>query len=253
MKVNRTTWRTVEILELIATTDRELTLSDVVKELEMPKTSAFDILETLVHMNMLYVKENGMKTYHIGVKTYSIGSNYSKTSLLLSASEPIIKDLAKETGLTILIAKETSGEIVFTLKQEPEKKIIATPNIGDRLLIHTTSIGKSILAFSHKQDRLMEKIDFSAQTNNSITSKKDLAHEIEKIKKQGYAISNRENEDHTFSIGAPIFDHRGYVTAAIGTLGLYQESYDPTNDIARLKQAAAEISRLQGWRPEIRS
>ena len=166
----------------------------------------------------------------------------------MNASAPIIKDLAKVTGLTILIAKETSGEIVFTLKQEPEKKIIATPNIGDRLLIHTTSIGKSILAFSHKQDRLMEKIDFCAQTDNSITSKKDLVQASEKIKRQGYAISNRENEDHTFSIGAPIFDHRGYVTAAIGTLGLYRESYDPTNDIALVKQAAAEISRLQGYK-----
>ena len=248
MKVNRTTQRTVQILELIATTDRELTLSDIAKELSMPKTSAFDILETLVHMNMLYIRENGIKTYHIGVKSYSIGSTYSKTSLLLNASEPIIKELAKATGLTILIAKETSGEIVFTLKQEPERKIIATPNIGDRLLLHTTSIGKSILAFSHKQDRLMEKIDLCPQTNNSITSKEDLVQAIEKIKDQGYATSNRENEDYTFSIGAPIFDHRGYVTAAIGTLGLYQESYDPTHDVALVKQAAAQISRLQGYK-----
>ena len=248
MKINRTTQRTVEILELIASTDRELTLSDIAKELSIPKTSAFDILETLVHSNMLYTKENGIKTYKIGVKAYSIGSNYSKTSLLLNASEPIIKDLAKVTDLTILIAKETSGEIVFTLKQEPQKKIIATPNIGDRLLLHTTSIGKSILAFSHKQDRLMEKIDFCAQTNKSITSKEDLVQEIEKIRAQGYATSNRENEDYTFSIGAPIFDHRGYVTAAIGTLGLYQESYDPTHDIAFVKQAAAQISKLQGYK-----
>jgi len=248
MKINRTTERTIEILELIASTDRELTLSDIAKALEMPKTSAFDILETLVHMNMLYIRVNGLKTYHIGVKAYSIGSNYSKTSLLLNASEPIIKDLAKATGLTILIAKETSGEIVFTLKQEPEKKIIATPNIGDRLLLHTTSIGKAILAFSHKQDRLMEKIELCAQTNKSITSKEDLVQAMEKIKAQGYATSNRENEDYTFSIGAPIFDHRGYVTAAIGTLGLYQESYDPTHDIALVKQAAAQISRLQGYK-----
>ena len=248
MKVNRTTQRTIEVLELIATNQRSLTLSDIAKELEMPKTSAFDILETLVHMNMLYIRENGVKTYHIGVKAYSIGSNYSRTSLLLSAAEPIIKALARKTESTILIAKETSGEIVFTLKQEPEKKIIATPSIGDRLLLHTTSIGKSILAFSHKQDRLMEKIDFCAQTSQSITSKVDLLEEVEKIKEQGYAISNRENEDYTFSIGAPIFDHRGYVTAAIGTLGLYQESYDPTVDIALVKEAAAEISRLQGYK-----
>jgi DNA-binding IclR family transcriptional regulator len=248
MKVNRTTKRTVEILELIASANGELTLSDIARVLEMPKTSAFDILETLVHLNMLYIKENGAKTYHIGVKAYSIGSDYSKSSLLLNAAEPIIKELSNATGLTILIAKETSGEIVFTLKQDPEKKIIATPNIGDRLLLHTTSIGKSILAFSHKQEPLMEKINFYAQTNKSITSKADLIQAIEKIKERGYAISNRENEDHTFSIGAPIFDHRGFVTAAIGTLGLYQASYDPTHDIALVKEAAAQISRMQGYK-----
>lgn len=250
MKINRTTLRTVEILELISSTERELTLSDIAKELNIPKTSAFDILETLTYSNMLYTQENGTKSYKIGVKAYSIGSNYSKTSLLLNSSGPIIKQLAQETGVTILIAKETSGEIVFTLKHEPEKRIIATPNIGDRLLPHTTSIGKSILAFSHKQERLLAQIELCAQTDMSITSKDDLLQEVEKIKEQGYAISNRENEPHTFSIGAPIFDHRGYVTAAIGTLGLYEESYDPTRDIDLVKKAAAEISRLQGYKGE---
>jgi len=248
VKINRTTLRTIEILELIASSERELTLSDIAKALDMPKTSAFDILETLVFANMLYTKENGIKTYQIGVKAYAIGSNYSKTSLLLNASEPIIKELAAQTRLTILIAKETSGEIVFTLKQEPEKKIIATPNIGDRLLIHTTSIGKSILAFSHKQERLLEQIDFAAQTDMSITSKADLMREVEKIKAQGYAVSNRENESYTFSIGAPIFDHRGYVTAAIGTLGLYEASYDPSQHIKLVKAAANRISSLQGYK-----
>jgi len=248
MKINRTTQRTVEILELIATTKSDLTLSDIARALDIPKTSAFDILETLVHTNMIYIREDGVKTYHIGVKSYAIGSNYSKTSLLLNSSLPIIDELCKATDLTILIAKETSGEIVFTLKQEPEKRIIATPEIGERLMLHTTSIGKSILAFSHKQDRLLEQIDLCALTNKSITSQKKMMDEISKIKDQGYAISNRENEEYTFSIGAPIFDHRGYVTAAIGTLGLYNPSYDPTRDIALVKYAAAQISKLQGYK-----
>jgi len=248
MKMNRTAKRTIEILELVSSSKESLTLAEITKRLQIPKTSAFDILETLVQTNMLYVKDGGTKTYAIGVKAYSIGNMYSKTSLLLSTSEPIIKELAKTTGLTILIAKETNGEIIFTLKQEPEKKIIATPDIGDRLLVHTTSIGKSILAFSHKQNRLLENINFCPQTDKSITSKSKLIEEVEKIKEQGYAISNRENEEYTFSIGAPIFDHRGYVTAAIGTLALYRESYDPTEDIALVKEAAAKISKLQGYK-----
>ena len=56
MKINRTAKRTIEILELIASSSEELTLNDIATRLEMPKTSAFDILETLVELNMLYIK-----------------------------------------------------------------------------------------------------------------------------------------------------------------------------------------------------
>ena len=45
MKINRTTQRTIEILDLIASSQDGLTLNEIAKELNMPKTSAFDILE----------------------------------------------------------------------------------------------------------------------------------------------------------------------------------------------------------------
>ena len=86
MKINRTTQRTIEILNLIASSQDGLTLNEIAKELNMPKTSAFDILETLVQLNMLYIKEQRLKTYAIGVKAYAIGNMYSKTSLLLNSA-----------------------------------------------------------------------------------------------------------------------------------------------------------------------
>ena len=181
MKINRTTERAIHILELIAASENDLTLNDIAKFLQIPKTSAFDILTTLVETNMIYVKDPRLKTYAIGVKAYAIGNMYSKTSLLVNASAPIIKDLANTTGLTILIAKETNGKIIFIAKQEPPKKIIATPNLGDEGVLHTTSIGKTILAFSHKQEKLLEQMNLQARTKMSITSKGALFRESCKV------------------------------------------------------------------------
>lgn len=248
MKINRTTQRTIEILDLIASSQDALTLNEIATELNMPKTSAFDILETLVHLNMLYIKEQRLKTYAIGVKAYAIGNRYSKTSLLLNSASPIMKQLSEEIGATTLLAKENNGSLIYTLKHEPTKKIIATPEVGDTAYLHSTSIGKAILAYSKHKVELMKQLSLYPITSRTLTSQEELSQGLSSIKQQGYAISDRENEEYTYAIAAPIFDYHGVVSSAIGIVHLYQEGYQPENDIKKVVEAAKEISKLLGYR-----
>jgi len=247
MKINRTAQRTVEILELVATSERDLTLNEIARMLEIPKTSAFDILETLVHMNMLYIKEHRLKTYAIGVKAYVIGNNYSKTSMLLKSSASIVKELAQKHGLSVLVAKENSGEVIYTLKQEPLQKIIATPEVGKSAPLHVTASGKAILAHAQDQMRIVEELDLNPLTKRTITSDRALKAELFDIRNQGYAISDREFADHIYSIAAPIFDHNGVVSAAVEAFVLYQEDYHPAKAIEAVMEAAKQISFLLGY------
>ena len=247
MKINRTAKRTIEILELIASSSEELTLNDIATRLEMPKTSAFDILETLVELNMLYIKEHRLKTYAIGVKAYAIGIAYSKTSLLLNSANPILRQLSLQTGHTAFIAKENNGKLIFTLKHEPTKRIIATPEIGDETYLHSTAIGKAILAFSPHHEELIRKLQLLPLTEHTITSKVALKSELQQVKVKGYAISCREHEDHTMAIAAPIFDYNGVVSSSIGIVSLYKEGYDVEQDAQLVKEAAYKISMLLGY------
>jgi len=247
MKINRTAMRTVEILELVASSEQDLTLGDISTQLQIPKTSTFDILETLVHLNMLYIKEQRLKTYAIGVKAYVIGNNYSKTSLLLNSSTAIIKDLSEKTGQAVLVAKEDSGKVIYTLKQDPTKKVIATPEIGDLDYLHATSSGKAILAYSADQQQLLRDLSLPQCTEKSITSLVQLKAELFDIRTDGYAVSDREKEDYLYAIAAPIFDYNGVVSAAVELVCLYQEGYDPAPHIKAVKKAAREISKLLGY------
>ena len=67
------------------------------------------------------------------------------------------------------------------------------------------------------------------------------------IKSQGYATCNRENEEHTVAIAAPIFDYNGIVSSAIGGVGLYMEGYQYERDIRLIKETAYKISRSLGY------
>ena len=55
MKLNRTTQRTVDILKLISRTSEGATLDDLCEKLNLPKTSAYDIVTTLAEMGMVNV------------------------------------------------------------------------------------------------------------------------------------------------------------------------------------------------------
>ena len=52
MKLNRTTMRTVDILKLVSKNPDGITLDGICEKLELPKTSAYDIVTTLVEMGI---------------------------------------------------------------------------------------------------------------------------------------------------------------------------------------------------------
>jgi DNA-binding IclR family transcriptional regulator len=54
---------------------------------------------------------------------------------------------------------------------------------------------------------------------NTITSKKKLRHELEKIRNQGYAIDNEELAYGLRCVAAPIFDHTGLPRYSISVAG----------------------------------
>lgn len=73
MKLNRTTQRTVEILKLVSKNPEGITLDEICRLLDLPKTSAYDITTTLVEMGMVNVRKGQKQTYTIGLTAYQIG------------------------------------------------------------------------------------------------------------------------------------------------------------------------------------
>ena len=96
MKLNRTTLRSVEILKLISKKPEGITLDEICQVMEIPKTSAYDIVITLVETGMLDVVKGQKQTFRIGLTAYRIGVSYTNHLDVIGTIEPILKAFARE-------------------------------------------------------------------------------------------------------------------------------------------------------------
>lgn len=131
MKENGAVRRVLSILELISKNPEGLTLGEIHRELKMPKSTAYDILQTLYNYDAVYYKNPDLKNYVIGSRMYAIGSVYTKNSNLLEVAKNYLKNFSEKTGYTTQLAKIVSDKIVYIGKYEPENvKIITETDVG---------------------------------------------------------------------------------------------------------------------------
>lgn len=248
MKINRTVERSVEILDLLSKEKKGLSIKSIIDIMQIPKTSAYDILETLVHLGMLEKTFGEENLYRIGLKSFQIGNSYYRDKEIFNLIKKPLQALADKVQKTVFYAVEDMGKVVYISKHEPEKAIITTSGIGSSNPMYCTSLGKAMLAFypEDKQERLINMQSFERKTSFTLT-KEELIKEIEEIKERGYSIDNREVEEHMLCMGAPIFDYRETVVGAISISGLYNEKSNIEEESKELMKVSLEISKKLGY------
>lgn len=249
MKLNRTTQRTIDILKLVSKNPEGITLDDICGRLSLPKTSAYDIVTTLVEMGMVNVDRGQRQRYTIGLTAYRIGINYTNNMDFISVIEPELKAFAKEVGKTVFFGVRSDHEVVYICKSEPENPIITTATVGTKNPMYCTSLGKAILAYSDDEtrDQVINRIKFRQKTGRTILDKESLLKELDRVREQGYALDAREMEEHMECAGAPVFGSDGSVIGAISVSSLYKPAED-YEELGRLVcEKAGEVSKLLGF------
>ncbi|MEG0368418.1 MAG: IclR family transcriptional regulator [Hungatella sp.] len=249
MKRNRTTQRTVEILKLVSKNPEGITLDEICEKLELPKTSGYDIVTTLVDMGMVNLTKGQKQRYTIGLTAYRIGINYTNNLDFISILEPQLKAFAKTVGKTVFFGVRSDHEVVYICKFEPENPIITTATVGTKNPIYCTSLGKAILAYSDEETKqqVMHRIKFRKKTERTILTRDALEKELTLVKRKGYALDAREVEEHMECVGAPVFGSDSSVIGAISVSSLYKPSEDYEALGRLVHKKAEEVSKLLGF------
>jgi DNA-binding IclR family transcriptional regulator len=248
--------RALAMLEMVAQESGGLSNAEISRKLKIPKSSASYILRTLETRNYL-IRDLESGKYKVGLKILSLSRGALSDLDVRGVALPIMRHLSQQTGLTCHLAILDGPDAVYVEKVEPEGFIRMDTWVGRRMRVHPTSVGKALAAHI-PQDRLeiiLAKAGMEKRTPKTITTLPRLLKELEKVRAQGYAVDDEENNLGARCLGAPVFNERGLIEAALGLSGTTQQVSPQTMPriVEALKDAARHISMGMGYRPPRRA
>jgi len=250
-KTSTTVAKAFSILDLVCEKDAGGTsLAEVSNHLHVSKSTAHRYLTTLEELDV--VRRDDNDGFSLGPKLIELTGAFLSNHDLRNEGQSFLEKLAAQTEETVHLAIPSGDEVVYIAKVDSSHSVRMASHIGALNPMHCTALGKAILAH-YPPDRVQEIIakGLPRRTSHTITTPARLRDELERVRMQGLATDDQENELGVRCTGAPVFDYTGKVIGAISVSG-------PAGRITKersiemgplVKEAALEISRRMGYQP----
>lgn len=243
--------RAFSILEIIAESAKGLSNSDISRRLKMPKSSASYILRVMEKRG--YLTRGDAGKYHLGLKILSLSRSQSAHLDVREVAKPILEKFVEKSRMSEAhLAVLDNGRAVYVEKVEAENSFIKMDIwVGHRLPVHTTAIGKILVAPLADEEviKILDLRGMERKTRRSICDKKKFLHELERVRKSGFAVDDEENSLSVRCVAAPIYNAGGETVAALGTsTTILQLDKAHLPKVAELvKEAARKVSEQLGF------
>lgn len=217
---SQSVYKAFKIIELLSHHRDATGLRDLARELDMSPSTVYRFMSSLKDLG--YIKQDAKTSkYRLSLKFAWLGSNVLESVQVTDLAQPYMEELTRNTNETTHLAVLEGLEFVYVAKIDGNQAVNMSSRIGNRGTLYSTSIGKVLLAYIAEQERLaiIQELDMPPKTKNTIITRDELIHQLEEVRKSGYAIDDEENEIGIRCIGAPIFDHRGEAIAALSLSG----------------------------------
>lgn len=206
------------ILGLVAQ-EPGLSFAAIRTKLGMPNSSCHHLVTTLCRLGALQMQPD--RGYVLGLRLFELGSIAASQRRLGEFALPALKLLAQETRLTCHLGVMEGNEAVYLLKVEGNNEIRVNTWEGKRLSLHSSSLGKVLLAWlpNAELEKKLGNLNWETKTVNTITTAEVLQTHLEEVRKRGWAFDDEEDIANLRCVAAPIVDADGRVVAAISAVG----------------------------------
>ena len=231
-----------DLIDLIARSGNGLSGKELSALSGIPLSTVFRMTKFLCD-NKYLRSERGL--YLLGAGFVLLGNAARRQNPLIKVARHYLEELSELTRETVHLAQLQEQQIVYIDKVEGKRPIRMGSMIGKSSPLHCTGVGKAVLAYLPEKQReeLLDSIEYTVYTPNTITDRTELGSELEQIRRQGYAVDNCEHEEWVYCLAAPILNHENESMGAISISGAEVYMLDRAKELAELvKSAANKIS-----------
>jgi DNA-binding IclR family transcriptional regulator len=243
--------KAIKIMHQFNETETRLTLAEISRRSEIPKSTAHNLLNTL--LSERYIEKVEGDAYALGTTPLVLTQNIRVNVEIRDPAAPLLRQLADYVRESVYLTIRDGDYALYIYAIESPQRLLARTAVGDQAPLHCTAVGKAMLAFLPQEEvkDIIGRVGLARFTEKTIGSLDALQEDLVKTHQRGFSIDCEEHEANTFCIGAPILDRRGRVIGACSLSGTNPDLItDRLDDLSRhVMHTAQEISRRMGYVP----
>lgn len=193
------------ILELFARVRRPRTLSQISEALGLPKSSTFNLLETLEAQGFIH-EMRAWGGYYPTRRLLALAQDIARNDPFVDRLRPVLAWLQEQTGETVLLAHRVDAEIVYLEVIEGQHPVRYFAQVGDRRPLQVTSGGKAILSCYTQQERakLFASIAFQKFRDATLPDATAVEADIRASQTRGWYENLSEFTPDVLGVGMPV-------------------------------------------------
>jgi DNA-binding IclR family transcriptional regulator len=230
--------RAMEILGCFGPGANALTLTELSARAGLPLSTCHRIVATFVDGGFL--ERGDDRRYRVGTTLWTIAQHAPLSDRLRESALPALARLYEETGENITLAVLDNGQALYVERLMGERSIPTVSRAGGYLPLHTTGVGKVLLAYQSTEviERYLSE-PLARPTRDSIDHPERLRRDLVEVRERGYSITRQEMTTGSGSIAVPVLVE-GRCVAAVGVI-VHLARLDVNRLVGTLNRAAATI------------
>jgi DNA-binding IclR family transcriptional regulator len=239
--------RMMRLLDVLAESPNAVSLKLAAGKAGLHPSTAHRILTALVRDRMVERVDQG--SYRLGMRLLELGNLVKSRISVREHALPFMRELHAATGEAVNLSVRRDDEIVYIERTSSGRSLMRVVNIiGARAPLHITAVGKLFLLDDGPEGvkAYAERTGLPGYTKNTIQSLPLLERELEKVRRQGYALDSEEAELGVRCIGAAIRDDTGALVAGLSVSAPAERMKPAWSSL--VKETAERISRAIGHR-----
>lgn len=244
--------RAARVLDAIAAAPAPLSLAELARLLDLPKSSLHGLCATLAQLRLITRLESGQMTLGPHVMTWANAflARSDITQEFFAAWDEV-SELPQET---ITLSVLDGSSVVYVACRNGNRPLGLTFRIGMRLPAPYTATGKAMLAtFSDEEVKARLKGQWpQALTSAGTPNLSALLKELAEIRRRGYSIDDGEVREGMFCFGAPVFDSSGACAVAGVAVSMLSTEVNPASQAkagTAIRRLADRLSERMGANP----
>ena len=197
--------RTMALFTVFAEKKRPLSLAELADALSAPKSSCYELLQTLVHLRYILIIDGG-NSYYPSRQLWEKAEQIDQFNPTKEKVENELKRLRDSIGETIFIGRFQGEQVAYSQVFDGRHTIRYTASSGELRAVHASALGKALLASvsDEERKRLLTTVKLSRFNENTITTKKALLDDLEKGAQQGIYIAVGERLADVMELAIPV-------------------------------------------------